>query len=283
MLLYSFLVLILLHNVTSLKCNKCHYDTIFNYTITTETVPLMPANCTIVDALHTCSIEIHWMKSPIQSSVFYDSNSGIIRTSYHHVFSSVEHRANGYAKQQDTHTLMYSCDTDGCNNNTALKAILNALTLTEQLNELESLLAPGYYPTFTEQESCFNSFNTTQTSEQCKSGSASIPTCIGCRIEVNSNEFCAQCAAQYYLRIDDYILRTKIFFLYNRTQTDRMELFCRTKNCNALTSIDKIRQKSSLEFDFDKFFNGLTPSSTGHTFHFLIFILFIEQFFVFLV
>ncbi|CAF3193200.1 unnamed protein product [Rotaria sp. Silwood2] len=177
---------------------------------------------------------------------------------------SVEHRARGYAMQQDIHTLIFACNTDGCNNVTTLKRIINALTLTENLNELESLLAPGSYPSFTEQKSCLNISNAA-TTNQCTPGASSMSNCVGCQIQMKSNIFCAQCAPRFSIRIDDYMLRSKIFFFDNHTQIENIELFCRVKGCNALSSIDKIRQASTLEFNFDRFFNGTFPSSSsGH-------------------
>ncbi|CAF3854203.1 unnamed protein product [Rotaria sp. Silwood1] len=195
---------------------------------------------------------------------------------------SLEHRARGYAAQQDIHTLIFACNTDGCNNDTILKRIINALTLTENLSELESLLAPGYYPSFTEQESCLNVSNATTTTNQCISGASSISNCVGCQIQMKSNILCAQCAPRFSIRIDDYILRSKVFFFDNRTEIENIELFCRVRGCNALSSIDKIRQASTLEFNFDKFLNGPSPSSSGHVLqtiylHLMAFIIIIGQ------
>lgn len=171
-----------------------------------------------------------------------------------------------YATQQDVHVLTYICNTDGCNNDTAAKRILNALTLTENLHELESLLAPGPNPPFTEQASCFNFSNATTTEKCIPPGATSLSNCVACRTQMKSNVLCAQCAARFSIRVDDYILRNKVFFLNNGTQTENIELFCRVKDCNTLSSIDQIREASTLEFDFEKFINGTLPSSSAHTF-----------------
>jgi hypothetical protein len=69
------------------------------------------------------------------------------------------------------------------------------------------------------------------------------------------NEICATCPkiTENYNKI----LRTKTFLLDHRSQpTETIQLWCQQKGgCNSVANIYKIRQASTLEFDYGKFFD----------------------------
>ncbi|CAF3912749.1 unnamed protein product [Adineta steineri] len=146
---------------------------------------------------------------------------------------------------KSTRTLLFSCTTDKCNNQTSLQRILNALALEENFQPFDILFNNNSKP-FTEQNSRTDFSNSTHF--EC-------PT-SGCFLsEMESiREVCARCPKELPTLDLDFLNRRIFFFLENSTRlVDKSTLVCRTKGCNALDNVKKIHHLNKMEFDFNKF------------------------------
>ncbi|CAF1375207.1 unnamed protein product [Adineta steineri] len=123
---------------------------------------------------------------------------------------------------KSTRTLLFSCTTDKCNNQTSLQRILNALTLEENFQSFD-ILFDNSSKSFTEQNSCTDFSNSTH---------FLCPT-SGCFLsEMKSiHEICARCPKELPTLDLDFLNRRVFFFLENSTRlVDKSILMCRTKD-----------------------------------------------------
>ena len=256
---YCAVVVLILHQTSSLKCYQCesHAD----FWIDDKTLPSFPSNCSVIEAEYQCTASIRWftLKDGKESCINYDHDLDLRflpkNSSFSFVFAGMEREL----ETASTRGLIYSCTTDNCNNGESLKQALSSLTLKENFAPLDVLFSNGT-ANFTDQSSCVDFSNSTHLDCPMQASPlSSCPICLLLEMESPSSpELCARCPKEPVRPVDlEFVQRRVFFFLSTRTRmADTVTLSCRTKGCNALNNVKRIHRLSRLEFDFKKFFSS---------------------------
>ncbi|UJR19822.1 hypothetical protein I4U23_022955 [Adineta vaga] len=228
----------------------------YNYLITAENIPTKLNDCPIISNQSECVISMRWFlnKNVTELDMIPETRHTRSKSSEHTVTVDAILGNNG-SSQELQHSLYYFCSTDKCNSPVMLKRLLQSLTLTDQFMELKDLLKPsaqfdGHWclllsnqtteackvPVIVDRNDC-KQCSTTFTTESKKDGTI----CAGCYTDSIHQEFLG---------------REILFNLTDQTQTEIEMITCRSQNCNAVRTIDLIREKSRMNFDFVKFLNG---------------------------
>jgi hypothetical protein len=167
----------------------------------------------------------------------------------------LENRNNSFLWTRST---SYTCTTDMCNSFDLLKRVLNSLTLSDSFQDLQELLVR-----IEDFSGDWCEFKGNTTTFECAD---KIPTtsCKLCSFEGYSNrgsyEICASCLQD---DIGETFLSHEVNFnMTDRTQQDHWMLECQTRMCNTIENGKLIRQKSTANFDFAKFFDDKNKSTT---------------------
>ncbi len=265
-MLYSIVYLLLLVSpsiISSLQCNFCPSPIYLNYSVTVDTIPSLE-NCVIVDSETQCYVNIYWFRDPPISMLIYAYEMDNIPKNNETLVMSVQAQVDGDGfSKRSSHEIAYVCKTsDKCNNIDTVKRLLNSTTLTEQfVKEFTPLLANVTSFTNDSAAACY-SFSNSTNSSQCNP--SDIDHCQRCHISTDyststGNEICATCPKSD-LR-NNKILRQMTFILDNRSQPiEHIELWCQQAGgCNSIANIIKIRQASQIKFDYDRYFDPLSP------------------------
>jgi hypothetical protein len=144
--MFSYLIFIftLLHYVLcDISCYDCpQADNTFEDAITSENIPTQLNNCSIHTEQLYCLTDIEWKQNPIIETSIRLAGGAPWR-SLIDLPHSVE--VNTYVpvsaeRPRVKHFLRYICLTDECNRPANLKSLLESLTWTDKLEELEYLL-----------------------------------------------------------------------------------------------------------------------------------------------
>ncbi|CAF1437394.1 unnamed protein product [Adineta steineri] len=155
--------------------------------------------------------------------------------------------------------LKYKCtSSDLCNNEIVMKSLLDSLVFEERFPEEFNTLIQGAPFDNNTAATCFRYANT---SFECEM--PSLESCERCTIDVyqsskGNQDICASCER---LIEGNGILRNTTYLFDDRAQLDDIHIGCERPGCNSIENINKIRQFSTVTFDFDKFFG--TPSSSA--------------------
>jgi hypothetical protein len=228
-------------------------------------------------------IQIEWYKNSLPSVVTQMALNGssMSDTGGDEIFVTARLAVDSFELTIDSvRSVMYVCQSsDGCNNQTVMKRLLDSLVVEERFPEnFYSLI--NITDTFNNNTAatCLRFSNVTTT---C----AMPATCRRClttayRSPSGSENICATCDG---FIVGNGIRREINFLLSNRTRiTDRTRIECQRAGCNSLDNINKIRQASTITFDFDKFF-GTLPSSVASLSISVLFILFFMIFQLFII
>jgi hypothetical protein len=260
--------------IASLECYDCPSDFALDYTVTSDTLPLF-SSCSLITA-EQCSVSIFWAQNP-SHTVISLSNSPfpLMNDSLHDVLSTLvqlELNADNVTRIT-TRDLHYECIlSDGCNGGTSLKRLLDSLVLEDKFaSELSSLIQNVESFNNNSAATCYRLSNST---DSC--APLDMDGCRRCEISVDqspstSNKICATCP----LEETDFnsMKRESVFLLNNRSRlSDLVELKCQLNGCNSLDNINKIRQASTVTFDFDKFFQTSSASATSLSISFIFLI-----------
>jgi len=202
----------------------------------------------------TCLIQIIWQRNPHATRIILIAEDNMKAASSSHKLD-VE---IGYENIREIsiweQAILYQCNTDQCNSLSQLKLILSSLTMNDNLIDLVYLLSP--VQPF-QGEWCHRSSNATF--QKCDT---TIPNnlCIQCELTGIMNqtrtEVCATCLTE---NPGNYILAyAKAFNMIDRTYSATWLIICGRENCNTPINGDKIREKSYIDFDFNKFLNNET-------------------------
>jgi hypothetical protein len=159
------------------------------------------------------------------------------------------------------HQQEYRCTSANlCNNEVTMKNLLNSLVLEERFTEeFYTLIQAEKFDNKTA-ATCFRFTNIPSTCEM-----PNLESCTRCTTDVyqssgGNENICASCESL----IEGNDIQSKSqFIFYNRTRLDRIHIGCQRAGCNSMETINKIRQFTTITFDFDRF---LGPSSNSATF-----------------
>lgn len=244
--------------VSTLQCHFCPQPIVVNYFVTADTIPLLK-NCAIADDAQQCIVYIYWLRDPVLSilTYVYDNDRKLRANQTLTMNVHLENDGDVFAKGL-SHDIQYTCQTENkCNSVDAIRRIVNATTLQEQfVDQFTPLLANMTSFTNSSAAQCYSYVNVTH-SNPCSP--TDINDCQRCHISIDyssssDDEICATCpkTTETY----NTILRTKHFVLDHRLPpTEHVGFWCQQKGaCNSIINIDKIRQASTLEFDYEIFF-----------------------------
>lgn len=259
MLLFFFIIFELFYIVTCfISCYHCpmQFNT-FDSIITIDTISDNLQNCSITNDQVQCSIQVIWVSNPNQTQIALLGGGGEERDiSDEHNLKNDIILMNDGTKIRWTNRLYYLCSTDKCNSPSTFKRLLRSLRSEDQFNELSDFLVTNEHFNGT---SCFFFENS---SRSCDS-EIDHNTCKQCIMEVSIQssplEICANCILNDF--IQNFITYEVKFFMNDRTRDDFWMIKCQLSNCNAIQIGSLIRQKSSVQFNFDLFLNNSAKQS----------------------
>jgi hypothetical protein len=261
MLFYLFLSFQVLYSVSCvIKCHNCPLSAnTFNYHISTDRLPDELSNCDVQEISDTCIIDVIWGRNPDKTDInLAPRGDGKSELSEHELNTNIELAYNG-SQYEWSQSISYMCSTDQCNSLTELKRILSSLTLNDKFQDLEDLL---------KMEEPFDDswclFFANTTTLECATTTIPPATCKECSFEGFTNngawEICANCLT--YDIGNTFLSHEVDFNMTGRTRADHWIMECQSKDCNTPNNGNRIRQKSTSNFDFVKFLDGRNKSTT---------------------
>jgi hypothetical protein len=264
-----YIVFLLLLSATSSSVGatlQCYSTSLheLNYTVTSATLPSYNVNKVTSDK--ACEIEVRWHKDPLSSAIkFSAANTLLIGDFVGDQFRAdvqlSDYRGDSIIRVYRSMT--YKCNSsDLCNDQTTLKRLLDSLLLEESYpREFYSLI--NITSTFDNNTAatCLRFSNVTS---ECTM--PNFESCQSCTTDVyrspsGSESICATCPER---TIGNAVNSESIFLLNNRTQIyDRKNIECQRERCNSMENIDKIRQSTTITFDFEKFFRPSPNDATS--------------------
>ncbi|CAF1624540.1 unnamed protein product [Adineta ricciae] len=230
----------------------------YNYIVTTDTIPKEFGDCPIRRNRISCYINLRWLLTSKQTGIFISSIGDEMKNSS---FISAGNVLSAYAylnierkKEFFLHSFTYSCSSDRCNDINTFKRILYSLIITDQFNDIKNRLIPvepfdGHW--------CLMFSNKTSI-DTCSEKIPVDPTdCKQCSTrylqDSEGNRICAGCFTDRFLLPS--ITRLIEFNITGRTTNDRSFIECQSKNCNGVETMQLIREKSTIRFNYDQFLN----------------------------
>jgi hypothetical protein len=200
-------------------------------------------------------MDIRWQLSFNRTSIdILPDDDDQIQVSLRHTLLATAILSGVQVSTQLHSSILYRCSTDRCNDLDQLKRLMQSLTLINNLIELDeqlesSLPFDGHW--------CVLSAN--QTDTDCAPLSDIDPaTCKQCFAKLTSQasttKVCASCITTS-IEQDAFIETNVLFNIDDRTRSQNWSIYCQAPNCNALNTGDLIHQKSTIIFDFNRFFN----------------------------
>ncbi|UJR06684.1 hypothetical protein I4U23_010970 [Adineta vaga] len=260
MLFRVFIAFALFYSLSAkISCYDCSsVRDIYNYIVTTDTIPRAFGDCPIRKNQDMCYISLRWLLTSNQTGIFVRSIGDGIKTSFSEHFLGVSADLIRIDEQRQNlqHSFTYFCLTDRCNDINTFKRLLYSLTITDQFVDIKDRLIPvepfdGHW--------CMMFSNKTS-SDPCDMEISVDPSnCIQCSTQYMQdsigNRMCAGCFTD---RIHAQSLFRYIKFdMIDRTSIDRSFINCQSNNCNGVETMQLIREKSTIKFNFDKFFNDI--------------------------
>jgi hypothetical protein len=253
MLFSLFIAFQLFYSVKShISCYNCPLQSnIFDYIITADNIPENLKNCSFIGEQLECSIRVTWIQDPNNTEITLQSTGERRDVSdEHNLEHTITLNNNGF-KLQYTKSIHYVCATEECNSPSTLKRLLRSLTSKDDFYELSYLLALNQPFDGT---SCEFFANTSSMSCETEMNQTSCNQCMAQEfIQSTSLETCQNCVNDDI--IENFITREMRFFMSNRERHDFWMIECQFKDCNNIDTGNFIRQKSTIQFDFDFFLN----------------------------
>lgn len=254
MLFYLFFIFQIFYFVS---CSTSCYDApsnknTFNYIITADHFPTELRNSSLISNSFICYIQVEWKRNPESTKI-----SLIAETSEqpvpqdHKLQAEIGYETIGSISIWEQ-IIIYQCYTDRCNSLNQLKRLLSSLTVQNDLADLTNLLIPvvpfqGQW--------CYRFSNATF--DQCDT-TISNDSCTQCQLIGQMNqtgtELCATCLTEEAKR--SAIGYEMTFNLTARTSFNNWMIICKRDSCNIPAIGDRIRQKSYIDLDYDKFFEN---------------------------
>lgn len=257
MFLQIFIIFAIFQSLSAeISCYDCSSlpDT-YNYLVTFDTIPKSFGDCPIKSKQDMCYISLRWLFTSKQTGINVGaSDVETKKSSSEQLLTAAVDLSGLGANQYLQHSFTYFCSTDKCNDINTFKKLLQSLTIVDQFNDLKDLLVPvepfdGHW--------CLMFSNQTA-SEQCD-----------VKVTVDPKD-CKQCSTQYIHDSKESrmcagcftdgphtesLLRHVEFNMNDRTFNDSSLINCQSNKCNSVETIQLIRQKSIIKFNFDQFFS----------------------------
>jgi hypothetical protein len=276
-MLFHFLSILSLFYSVSCQISCCSSRSLpYNYTITRDNIPSELYSCSNVDrGRPLCRFGITWYlnlnQTVIDIGTYSTSNESLISA---HLLDVNVYMSGGYTSNPFLkHTVDYYCSTDKCNNGKVFQRLFESLTLIDQFYDLNYLLESnekfdGY--------SCLLYQN--QTDKFCDAPLVTNPNdCIQCTAQYfydqMTNKICATCYR--YVLHNTFLDRRIHINITDQTREEIIWIRCFGKNCTLIITGNKIREKSTIELDFDKFLAPYpnTAQTIISSFYHIIFII----------
>ena len=248
------LLLQLFSSIVEIRSFECYFSSLpyeIADDLTLSNVPSL-LNNQLVEASGSCAVTVEWLRNPRSTLLTFGFTSEVSPES---VSASVHYQLAGEVfLQRLSRKMEYRCRAvDGCNNEANLRRLLRSLDLKETFSpQFDGLLSS--IPSFSKR--C----NEERTSPE-KCPPRDDLNCQRCEIiadwrDPSRSEICATCPT---LSSDVNSLdRKKVFLFANRSLSiDHLQLWCQTgEQCNTLEIVQLLRQSSTINLDFDKFFQS---------------------------
>jgi RNA polymerase subunit RPABC4/transcription elongation factor Spt4 len=208
-----------------------------------------------------CSFSIIWQQNPNKTEITVSAEDTKNSVSTDHELDVAVGFDNTDSILKWEKVVVYTCSTKECNSFDQLKRVLASLTVTDNLDNLTSIIKPqepfqGRW--------CDRASNATF--DDCNI-TVPVTACTQCsligQITQTKTEVCATCLTSG--TDSNFLTYAVVINMIDRTHATNWEIQCQAERCNSLTNGDLIRQQSEIDFDFLKFFNAgnkLTSLST---------------------
>ncbi|CAF0828561.1 unnamed protein product [Adineta steineri] len=264
MLFCLFIIFNIIYSIScTITCFNCPIDTNnFDYFITVNNVPDQLNNCTTIDNVDACFMDVIWSRNPDKTKIELHARGDGRSVSVDHSLVTNVEMENQNSTLIWNRGISYICSTNQCNSLFNLKRILESVTLSDSFNEIEYLLKSD--EPF---DGNWCKFSTNYTSSDCN---IDIPpaACQECFFQGLSDhspvQLCSNCLP--FDTDESFITHEVNFNMTDRTRSEHWMLECRFKDCNTYDNGNMVRQKSIADFDFAKFLddnNSTTLSSTS--------------------
>ncbi|UJR32847.1 hypothetical protein I4U23_020309 [Adineta vaga] len=278
MLFYLFLTFQILYSVSShISCYVCPSNmNEFNYLITVDRIPEQLNNCSLTQNFTACAVTLIWQKNPEQTQITTNGAEGRKSVLNQHMLDVTIGFENKLSTTKWEKIIIYECTTNECNHFNQIKRLLNSLTIIDELDQIKDIITPQepFQGQWCEQGSnaTFIECGTKIPDDKCKICS------LGVERNQTGIEFCATCLTEN--DGDNFLSRSVMINMIDRTRTDVWQLQCRSNKCNSLSNGELIRQKAQIDFDFVKFFNNghRLISFVSMNIMFLIYMVFMIEF-----
>lgn len=277
MLFYLFITFQILNFIS---CRISCYNTssnanIFDYIVTTDNFPTELHTSSIENNSISCFAEIIWQRNPHTTKIILVAEGNLkAAPSIHKLEVEFGYDNEGRISIWEQ-AIFYQCNTDQCNSLSQLKLILSSLTMSDNLIDLVYILSP--VQPF-QGEWCYRGSNAT-----FKNCDITIPNnlCTRCELTAVVNqtraEVCATCSIENPY---NYALAYgKTFNMTDRSYSTTWMINCGRENCNTQAISGRIREKSYIDFNFNKFLNNESAILSMNKMMPLIFIIFLMKFF----
>ncbi|CAF0990218.1 unnamed protein product [Adineta steineri] len=207
-------------------------------------------NGCVLKTMDQCTVNIIWLYNKGKTEIVVtgsDPKKSISTAHELDVSIGYEYRDELDAEQ----VLEYICSTDKCNSFDQIKRLIYSLTVTNLLNEIVNMIKPqepfqGAW--------CDRVSNTTTIGCNITIPDDSCRRCLFAKqIDEKTTQVCAACVPQTF---DNYLSYTVMFNMTDRTRSNIWQIGCQAESCNSISNGDRIREKSAIDFDFNKFFSN---------------------------
>lgn len=241
--------------ILSLQCYDCKESIKLNYTVTSETIPLISSQCGLINA-SVCSIDVIWDLKTNTSIIEVDgfnyrlAGREIVPNTLGVMLSMAVRSDN--TTRDHTHILYYDGNTiEKSNDEINLKKILRSVVIEEQFQQEIGPLIQYVSPFDAKAADCLDFRHSVF---ECPR--RDFDTCSRCLIMINDTtsdqKVCATCP--YESESENMVARLKTFFFSNQTQdSDTTFLTCQQKGCNSFDNVNRIKRASKITFNFDEY------------------------------
>ncbi|CAF0728521.1 unnamed protein product [Adineta steineri] len=207
-------------------------------------------NGCVLKTMEQCTVDIIWLYNVGKTQIVVTGSDPKNSISTDHALKvgiGYEYREKLDAEQ----VLEYICSTDECNSLDQIKRLINSLTVTNHLDEIANMIKPQepFQGAWCDRVSntTTNDCNTTIPFESCRRCSLAVQN------DEKTTQVCATCSTE---TSNIYFSSTVMCNMNDRTRSNIWQIGCQAERCNSLSNGDRIREKSAIDFDFNKFFSN---------------------------
>lgn len=260
----------LFYSVTcSISCYNCPLGpNTFDAILTADSLPETFNNCSFETEQSQCSLLLIFTRDPDRTQILATGGEERRGTDDENHLKNEIIFGNDGTKLLWTNRIRYICSDEKCNSPSTLKRLFKSLKSEDNFNEFTALLKinQDFNGTF-----CFFFANS---SASCQT-EVDPNNCTQCVIEQSiqsqSLDICADCIKDDV--IENFISYETKFSMNTRERRDFWIIECQSPDCNTIQTIGLIRNKSDVQFDFNRFLNNSRKQFNLSFIHIVIFIL----------